>query len=153
IGCQPDIDAGVKVGVDLGAWVMNASFGTPATSLDASAPPPHEKAVRYATQRGCALIAAAGNSGKPEVFYPAAFEDVICVTSVDHENRLSKFSTSGPHVALCAPGERIVSVARHGYQINSGTSFAAPFVTGAAALVLSRAMRKGRRLSPREVRQ
>src|SRR5205823_5247878 len=119
IGCTPDIDAGVKVAVDLGAWVMNMSFGTPASSVDAGAPRPHERAVRYAAHYDCVLVAAAGNTGRPEVFYPAAFDEVICVTSVDANNRLSRFSTSGPHVSLCAPGERIVGVGPHGYQVNS----------------------------------
>jgi subtilisin family serine protease len=74
------------------------------------------------------------------------------VTSVDRDNRRSAFSTYGPHVAVCAPGERIFGVSRRGYGVNSGTSFAAPFVTGVVALMLARARRSGRRLRPAEVR-
>jgi subtilisin family serine protease len=62
---------------------------------------------------------------------------------VDGSGRRSRFSTFGEHVALCAPGENIVSAGRRGYQMSSGTSFAAPFVAGAAALLLARARAAG----------
>jgi subtilisin family serine protease len=153
VGARPDIDAGMKVAVDLGARVINMSFGTPATSLGEGAPQPHAPVVRYATDNGCVLVAAAGNSGKQERFYPAALPEVIAVGSASRDGRRSSFSTWGSHVALCAPGEHIVSCERHGYRAGSGTSFAAPFVTAAAALVVSRGRRDGRELSPGEVRE
>lgn len=146
IGALPDIDSGMKVAVDLGAAVINMSFGTAAAQLDPDGPLPHVAVVRYASAAGCTLVAAAGNSGLREVFYPAALPEVICVAAVDAQGRRASFSTFGPHVCVSAPGERIVSVARRGYQINSGTSFAAPFVAGVAALVISRARRRGRHL-------
>jgi subtilisin family serine protease len=153
IGALPDIDAGLKVAVDLGASVANLSFGTSADTLPEGAPVPHTRVVEYATRYGCVLVAAAGNSGREERLYPAALPDVIAVASVDSEGRRSSFSTSGAHVALAAPGERIVSVDRRGYKAASGTSFAAPFVTAAAALVVAHARRAGRRPSPAEVRE
>ena len=151
IGALPDIDAGVKVCCDLGAIVLNLSFGTPASSV-AGGPAPHEQVVRYAIELGCTLVAATGNTGALEAFYPACLPDVIAVGSVDTAGRRSRFSTYGEHVALCAPGERIVSSSRRGYRSGSGTSYAAPFVAGAAALLISRARRKGRNLSGAQVR-
>jgi len=153
IGALADISAGLKVAVDLGAQVINMSFGTPESSTDPAAPKPHARVVRYATELGCVLIAAAGNSGKQERFYPAALPDVIAVGSCDAAGRRSSFSTWGEHVALCAPGERIVTAAMKGYQRSSGTSFAAPFVAGVAALLVSRARRAGRRLDGAAVRR
>lgn len=151
IGALPDIDAGVKICCDLGAVVLNLSFGTPASSV-AAGPPPHKQVIRYATELGCTLVAASGNTGALEAFYPACLPEVIAVGSVDSNGQRSRFSTYGDHVALCAPGERIVSSSRRGYKSSSGTSYAAPFVAGAAALLVSRARRKGRNLSGAQVR-
>jgi subtilisin family serine protease len=153
VGGLSDIDAGLKVAVDLGAHVINMSFGTPAPSLDPSAPPPHTRPVAYATHYGCILIAAAGNSGQEEAVYPAALPEVIAVGAVNEYMQRARFSTLGPHLALCAPGERIVSAGRRGYQVNSGTSFAAPFVSGIVALLLSRARRARRKLDGADVRR
>lgn len=153
VGALADISAGLKVAVDLGANVINMSFGTPETSTDPQAPKPHARVVRYAAEHGCVLIAAAGNSGEKERFYPAALADVIAVGSADSAGRRSRFSTWGDHIALCAPGERITTVALHGYQCSSGTSFAAPFVAGVAALLVSRARRAGRTLDGAAVRR
>jgi subtilisin family serine protease len=146
IGCLTDIDAGIKVAVDLGAWILNMSLGTPESSVDKDAPAPHQRVCRYAAEHGCILVAAAGNSGREERFYPAALEDVIAVASVDREGRRSSYSTSGRHLAISAPGERIVTAALRDYQVNSGTSFASPFVAGVCALMASRALGAGRRL-------
>lgn len=152
VGALPDIDAGIKVAVDLGATVINMSLGSPLDSEDAHASPPHAAVARYATSRGCVLVAAAGNSGQRQRFYPAALQEVIAVGSVDVQGRRSRFSTWGSHVALCAPGEGVAGVGRHGYQTSSGTSFAAPFVAGAAALLVARARRRGQPLDGAAVR-
>lgn len=153
VGGLADIDCGLKVAVDLGADVINMSFGSPAEAANTEAPPPHSAVARYAIERGCVLVAAMGNSGKEEQFFPAALPEVIAVGSVDRQGRRSRFSTFGQHIALSAPGEQIIGVGRHGYQANSGTSFAAPFVAGVAALMLGRARRRGVRLDPPTVRQ
>ena len=152
VGALPDIDAGMKVAVDLGAHVINMSFGTPAESLPEGTPMPHREVVDYATRYGCVLVAAAGNSGRRERFYPAALPEVIAVASVDGQGHRSTFSTWGDHIGLSAPGEKVFSIGRRGYRAASGTSFASPFVAAAAALVLSRARRHGRQLQPQQVR-
>jgi subtilisin family serine protease len=152
IGALPDIDAGVKVAVDLGANVMNLSLGTPADSVADGGPLPHTQVVAYATRNNCVLVAAAGNSGKRESFYPAALPDVMAVASVDRQGIRSSFSTYGSHIAIAAPGERVNSSSRRGYKAASGTSFASPFVAAAAALVVAHARRTGHELGPRQVR-
>jgi hypothetical protein len=139
IGSIADIDAGVKIAVDLGARVLNMSFGTPDNALDAAAPKPHADVVDYAIRRGCIMVAASGNSGQHETYWPAGFDHVIAVGSVGPGNRASAFSTIGDHVAFCAPGERIMTTAIDGYQAATGTSFAAPFAAAAVALLISRA--------------
>ncbi len=152
IGAISDIDLGIKTAADLGARVLNMSFGTPAASLEPGTPPPHRAAIAYARSHGCVLVAAAGNSGHEEPFYPAADPEVIAVGSVRQDGTRSSFSTYGAHVALSAPGEHIVGVGRRGYRRATGTSHAAPFVSGAAALLLAHAARAGRALGADEVR-
>ncbi len=141
VGNLADIDSGLKSAVDLGARVLNLSFGTPQSSLDPEDPVPHVPVVRYALARECVLVSAAGNSGEDELFFPAALPGVIAVGSVGHERRRSGFSTGGPHVALCAPGERVRVLSLAGYSRMSGTSFSSPLVAAAAALMLAHAAR------------
>ena len=153
IGALPDIDAGVKLAVDLGARVLNLSFGTPESALGDGDPIPHTEVVQYALRRGCILVAASGNSGDDTRYFPACVPGVIAVGAVDATGRPSHFTTRGDHVALCAPGELVRSAALAGGTTTvSGTSFAAPFVAGAAALVLAAAWRRGVPLSPFTVR-
>lgn len=147
LGAIADIDLGVKIAVDLGARILNMSFGTPDNAVEAGLPKPHADVIRYAAARGCVLVAASGNSGKEEQFWPAAFDEVIAAGSVDGDGQPSHFTTSGTHVALCAPGERVATCAlENRYQLATGTSFAAPFVSAAAALLLSRAGRRSFRI-------
>jgi subtilisin family serine protease len=148
IGGLPDIDAAVKCAVDLGARVLNLSFGTPATALRPEDPPPHIEVVRYALMRDCVLVAASGNSGNDVAYFPAALPGVLAVGAVGEAGAPSRFTTRGAHVALSAPGEHIRCAALDGYDDNSGTSFAAPFVTAAAALILACGARLGVAVSP-----
>lgn len=142
IGAIADIDCGVKSAIDLGAKVINMSFGTPETALDANDPRPHADVVRYGLARGCIMVAASGNSGKDERYLPAALNGVIAVGAVGEDQQPTEFSTRGDHVALCAPGERIISAGLDGYTQATGTSFAAPFVAATVGLLVSRAARR-----------
>lgn len=153
VGGLSDIDTGIKVAVDMGAKVLNMSFGTSRNNLDPAAPPPHTDALAYAEAHGCICVAAMGNSGAAEDYFPAALPQCIAVGSVSSSDQPSAFSTTGSHVALAAPGEDIYSTGLDGYSQNSGTSFAAPFVAGAAALLASRALKRGHELTPQEARE
>lgn len=154
VGALSDIDCGIKIAVDLGAKVLNMSFGTAESAMGSHAPLPHTEVVAYAMRAGCILVAAAGNSGKRERFFPAAHPDVIAVGAVGDDLSPSSFSTRGTHVAIAAPGERILSLGLKGTQprLSTGTSHASPFVAAAAALLVARARRVGRELRAADVR-
>lgn len=142
LGAIADLDAAVKLAVDLGAKVLSMSFGTDDSALAPSSPKPHADTVGYALARGVILVAASGNNGQETRYWPAAHDGVIAVGAVGGDQRPTSFSTRGDHVALCAPGERVLSAALEGYQFVTGTSFAAPFVAAAAALLAARGSRR-----------
>ena len=96
------------------------------------------------------LVAAAGNAGaKSPPLYPAANPNVIAVSATDAQDKLFSASNRGNHIALAAPGVDIFLPAPDGkYQMTSGTSFSAAYVSGLAALLLER----NPALKPDEVR-
>jgi subtilisin family serine protease len=96
------------------------------------------------------LIAAAGNAGaKSAPLYPAADANVIAVSATDAEDRLFEQSNRGRHITVAAPGVDIIAPAPRGaYQITSGTSIAAAYISGLAALLLER----NPSLTPNQVR-
>ena len=153
VGGLSDIDAAIKIAVDLGAKVINMSFGTAGADLDPDAPGPHSDVLRYAEAHRVIPVAAMGNSGLEETYYPAALPQTIAVGSMALDGRVSEFSTSGPHIALCAPGEDVFSAGLDGYRESTGTSHAAPFVAGAAALLAARALSRGHDLTGAEAKQ
>jgi len=152
IGSLPDIDDGWKVAIDLGARVLNLSFGTPASSLRPDDPAPHAEMVAYSIEHGCVLVAASGNSGDEESYFPAVLDGVLAVGAVGPDGVPSPFTTRGTHVALSAPGQDVPCVAVEGYARESGTSFAAPFVSAAAALLVARGERQATPVEPELVR-
>ncbi|HVA65959.1 MAG TPA: S8 family peptidase [Elusimicrobiota bacterium] len=112
--------------------VANMSLGTdkPSEAL--------EQAVEYAAFEGTVIVAAAGNASGGPVSYPGAYPYAIAVAASDSNNKLAPFSSVGPQVAFIAPGQDILSAWLHGGYANiSGTSMAAPHVTGLVALSLS----------------
>ena len=128
----------VYYAVDNGARIINASWsGGPRSAV-------LEQALRYAESRGVVFVTASGNegvaiSGRQRV-YPASYtmSNVVAVASIDPSGRLSSFSNHGNTVAIAAPGRNIVSTWLGGdYRAMTGTSMAAPFVSGTLALVAS----------------
>jgi subtilisin family serine protease len=139
-GLGPDaaVSRGIIYAVENKAKVINLSSGTPFQSrlLD--------EAVKYAERRGVMVVAAAGNTGDKgnEVIYPAAYPTVMAVGATDEKDNAPAFSQRQPYVSIAAPGVDIPGPAwREGgngpYILNTGTSAAAPHVSGVAALLLA----------------
>ena len=116
-----------------GAQIVNMSFAGPKDAVI-------ERAIAATAARGLVLIAAAGNAGaKSPPLYPAANPNVIAVSATDQQDKLFTASNRGNYIALAAPGVDIFLPAPDGkYQITSGTSFSAAYVSGVAALLLER---------------
>ena len=93
-------------------------------------------AVRRASARGTVLIAAAGNAGpNAPPAYPGALPEVIAVTAVDQQGAVFAQANRGSYIAFAAPGVRIWVPTPDGQgRYETGTSFAAPFALGTAAL-------------------
>ena len=126
--------------------------------IDDKEPPYHTVIVREAVraahdQNGALIVAASGNSGQEGVSYPARYPGVLAVgaASIANPDKRAKFSSTGPQVSVVAVGENIVGTVPQSscgggflpcvggpYATGSGTSFAAPQVSGLVALILSR---------------
>jgi hypothetical protein len=115
-----------------GAQIVNMSFAGPKDALI-------ERGIAATATRGIVMIAAAGNAGaKSPPLFPAANPNVIAVSATDAEDRLFAASNRGSYIALAAPGVDIFLPAPDDkYQMTSGTSFSAAFVSGVAALMLA----------------
>jgi hypothetical protein len=127
-----------------GAQIVNMSFAGPKDALI-------ERAIAATATKGIVMVAAAGNAGpKSPPLYPAANANVIAVTATDARDRLFAASNRGSHIAISAPGVDIFLPAPdEKYQMASGTSFSAAYVSGLAALMLER----NPALKPGEVRE
>jgi subtilisin family serine protease len=124
--------AAIRYAVDQGAKIVNLSLGGPRTSTVERA------AVAYAAKRGVLLVAPVGNGYGTAAEYPAALLGAagLAVAASTQSGTHARFSNSGSWVSLAAPGEHVLGGLRGGrLGYASGTSFAAPLVAGAAALV------------------
>lgn len=131
-GTTFEIANGIRWATDQGAKVINMSLGD---SHDSKIM--HE-AIRYAYEKDVVLIAAAGNDNVDTPMYPAAYDEVLAVSAVDHKRQKAVFSNYGDHIAVAAPGEHIPSTfLDNHYVMMSGTSMAAPHVAGLAGLMRS----------------
>ncbi len=133
-----DAAAGIIYAADMGADVINLSWGdTNYSQIIADA-------CYYAYNMGSIIVVAAGNEGatiEHQVVYPAQLSTTLAIGAVDRYKNRASFSSYGPQIDVVAPGELILSTydttPENLYKEQSGTSMAAPFVSGAIALLLS----------------
>ena len=131
--------AAIEYAVKEGAKILNISWG--GSTYD----PALYEVFREAGKKGVLFVVAAGNQGSnndgsQRVNYPAAFRlpSILSVAAYDNRDEIARWSNYGKEtVHLGAPGVDIFSTVVGGYKIGEGTSYAAPYVTGVAALVKS----------------
>ena len=129
-GTEFGLVEGIRYAVDHGAQVINLSLGMTSYSRAVA------DALDYAAEHDVTVVAAAGNTGTTTLTYPASDPNVLAVAATDANDDKATFSAYGPSIGLSAPGVDILSTYYNGgYALWSGTSVAAPFVSGEAALV------------------
>lgn len=126
---------GILYATDRGARIINLSLGATTDSAIM------REAITYAHDRGVIIVASAGNQGSSTPYYPAAYEHVLAVGATDAADAWWPKSNFGDWVDVTAPGVAIFSASvgatETPYADITGTSAAAPFVSGLAALILS----------------
>lgn len=127
---------GIRYAVGQGAGVINMSLGSRQAAGGLRA------AIAYAISRGVVVVASAGNSGTSHAFapydYPASFTGVIAVAALNPDGARASFSEQNSSVVISAPGVNVVGAGPDGEYIDAaGTSPAAAFVSGVAALIVS----------------
>ena len=161
-GSARAIAAGLRFAADHGAQVANLSIAGPAPARVL------RDAVRYATAKGVTIVAAAGNDGRSQVSWPAAYPEVIAVGAVGKDLRRASYSNFGSALDLVAPGGAGADIATGfgpsdgvlGQTLKGGpatfcfcltasTSAAAAEVSGVAALLIA----AGRARRPAAVRE
>ena len=124
---------GIYWAIEKDVNIISISFGTNQYSQAL------QQAVDDANKKGILVIAAAGNQGEDgtdNVEYPAAFDNVIAVGSVNSKEEISDFSSTGKEVDVVAPGEAVRATGAFGEtMVTSGTSMAVPHVVGTASLL------------------
>jgi subtilisin family serine protease len=115
-----------------GVRVINMSLSGPANEV-------LQNAIAGAQAKGIVIVAAAGNNGAgAEPSYPAAYPGVVAVTAVDHDLNVYRRATRGPYVDLAAPGVNVWTASAQGTgSLKTGTSYAVPFVSAAAGVLLA----------------
>jgi subtilisin family serine protease/photosystem II stability/assembly factor-like uncharacterized protein len=130
---------GIIWAADHGADVINMSWGGP-TFFQTG-----QDVMNYAYNKGCVLVAAAGNDGNDSPSYPADYYHVISVASTNSDDVKSSFSQYGDAIDVCAPGGSngsfgvysTVDMNTFNYSYMQGTSMASPIVAGLTGLMLS----------------
>ena len=129
---------GIEYAAKVGADVINLSLG--AMNLDFFNKAVLQRAVDFARSLGRIVVAAAGNSATDvSSFSPANLNGVIAVGATDSRDQRAGFSNYGSGLFITAPGVGVLSLGGgNGYFTASGTSMAAPYVSGAIALLLEK---------------
>lgn len=92
---------------------------------------------------GVILVAAAGNGGaEAPPAYPAAYDHVIAVTAVDRDSDIYRYANQGGYIEFAAPGVSLWTAVPGGGRFQSGTSFAAPYVSVLTAIAVAQGKRK-----------
>lgn len=131
-GTYSAISNGITYAADRGARILNLSLGGTSSSTTL------QSAVNYAWNKGCVVIAAAGNNGNSTPCYPAACTNVVAVSATDSNDVRPSWSNFGSYVDLAAPGVSITTTyTSNSYVSISGTSFSSPITAGVAALMAS----------------
>ena len=131
-GSLASVANGITWAADNGAHILSLSLGAGSGAQQLA------DAVNYAWNRGCLIVAAAGNGGSSAPQYPAYYTNAIAVAATDSSDRLASFSQYGSWVDIAAPGVGILStIPNNSYASYDGTSMACPHVAGAAAVLWS----------------
>ncbi|MDP8952874.1 MAG: S8 family serine peptidase, partial [Actinomycetota bacterium] len=145
-GTSSGIANGITWSSDNGAKVINMSLGGSGFSETV------RDAVNYAWGKGVVVVAAAGNNGSSDKFYPAAYPNAIAVGATDSKDQKASYSNYGSWVDVAAPGSNILSTVIDNpsttdvvekYARWNGTSMATPHVAGVAGLVWSKDSKSG----------
>lgn len=124
---------GIYLAIEQKVNIINMSFGLNTYSEAL------EEAVEAAAEKGILVVAAAGNTGDKGVQYPAAYEEVLAVGSVDKQGEVTEHSAKGEEIEIVAPGELVRTTGFLGTEmVSSGTSLAAPQVAAVASLIWER---------------
>lgn len=137
-GNMVNVALGIKWAVDHGADIISMSLGCPNPLQQV------RKAIQYAESKGVTVFCAAGNAGiTKEIMYPASYPETIGISAIDENFDRASFTCTGPDLDFMAPGVSIFStIPDNWYACMSGSSMAAPFVVGVAALALSYVRKK-----------
>jgi len=131
-GSYSKVAQGIVFAADQGARVINLSLGGTHPSITL------QNAVDYAWDKGCVIVAAAGNSNSDAPLYPAACERVICVAGTRSDDQRASWSNFGEWIDIAAPGESVTTLyGDASYAGWSGSSFSSPVVAAVVALMAS----------------
>lgn len=138
----PALVEAIRYAADSDAKIINMSLAFDTYMVDDQEEESIQQAVDYAIGRGKLLLAGTGNTGAEgnDLAYPAATLGVAGIGALDKTATVTKYSVSGPQVALAAPGENIPILCgggEPGYCDSGGTSQATAIASASAALIWS----------------